>query len=469
MPKQYLYLTLWTFLIVMMFSPVSAQELQVIIHIPSDENFPNPERGFYHQDAPMWLETELEPQYTEDLRPLRDDGVSMVRFYFLIDEFTDAPISDEALAYIQAQFEVVRGARLKMIPRFAYNFPQGDEYPYQHPDAPLDIVLAHIAQLTPILQNNADVIAFMEIGFVGAWGEWHSSTNHLVDEQTGINANSQAITTALLQALPQNRMIAMRYPPYKQQLYGDQSLAPDQAFSGTPQARMGAHNDCFLASNTDWGTYSEDESIRQAQKAYLHEDNRYLPQGGETCNDNEEAQPYIHCEDALRELEYLRYSVLNRDYHQTVLALWEEEGCYDAIAMRLGYRIRLIQTQLPAQIGAGETLNMTITLQNDGFGSIYNPRGFEIILRLSDGTDYRFPMQTTHDPRYWLPDLGEITLPISIPLPVDMPQGEYAVFINLPDPLLYDIPEYSIRLANAGIWEAETGLNYLTVLSITAN
>ncbi len=27
----------------------------------------------------MWLETELEPQYTEDLRPLRDDGVSDTR------------------------------------------------------------------------------------------------------------------------------------------------------------------------------------------------------------------------------------------------------------------------------------------------------------------------------------------------------------------------------------------------------
>ncbi|HRF98245.1 MAG TPA: DUF4874 domain-containing protein, partial [Aggregatilineales bacterium] len=121
----------------------SAQELQVIIHIPSDENFPNPERGFYYQDAPMWLEMELEPQYAEDLRLLRDDGVSIVRFYFLIDEFRDAPISDEALTYIQDQFDVVRQAGLKMIPRFAYNFPQGGEYPYQDPDAPLELVLEH--------------------------------------------------------------------------------------------------------------------------------------------------------------------------------------------------------------------------------------------------------------------------------------------------------------------------------------
>ncbi|MDX2076915.1 MAG: DUF4832 domain-containing protein [bacterium] len=456
---------------ILFFTSIHAQDTQTIQYVASDENFPNPERGFYHQDAPMWLNLETVPQSADELRLLRENGMSMVRFYFLIDEFRDAPISDETLTYIQDQFDAVRGAGLKMIPRFAYNFPQGGEYPYQDPDAPLERVLAHITQLTPILQNNADVIAFVEIGFVGAWGEWHSSTNGLVNEEGGINTNSEAIITALLEALPQNRMIAMRYIPYKQQLYGDQPLTPEQAFSGTPQARMGAHNDCFLASNTDWGSYQEDETLRQAQKDYLHSDNRYVPQGGETCNIGEDAQPYVHCDNALKELAYLRYSVLNRDYHEDVLALWQEEGCYDEIAMRLGYRLRLIETQMSAQIGAGEQLTMTIKLQNDGFGGIYNPRGFEIILRLSGGIEYRFPMENVHDPRQWLPDLGEIELPITIDLPIDMPEGEYAVFINLPDPSpsLYGIPEYSIRLANAGIWEAETGLNYLGVQPIRAN
>ncbi len=457
-------------MLILLFTSTHAQDATIIIaYRPSEANFSNPERGFYHQHAPMWLDVERAPQSADELRDLREVyQISMVRFYFLIDEFRDEAISAEALAYIQAQFDAVRDAGFKMIPRFAYNFPQGGEYPYQDPDAPLDRVLAHINQLMPILRKNADVIAFMEIGFVGAWGEWHSSTNNLVDEETGLNDASRAIIDALLNALPPNRMIALRYLPYKMDLYGDQPLTPDQAFTGTPQARMGNHNDCVLASATDWGSYSEDETIRQQQKAFLHVDNQYVPQGGETCNIGEDAQTYIDCENAVRELAYLRFSTLNADYHPDVLALWQSQGCYDEIAMRLGYRLRLIQAEIPYQLVAGEIAHITITLQNDGFASPYNPRGFEVILRASDGTIYPFSVNEHHDPRRWLPDLGEIVLPIRITLPEDMPRGDYDVLLHLPDPApnLYGNPDYSIRFANEDVWESETGFNYLTTITI---
>lgn len=456
-------------MLILLFTTAHAQDVQMIQYTPSSTDFPNPERGFYHQDAPMWLDTDRVPQSADELRELREAyHISMVRFYFLIDEFRDEPITDEALAYIQAQFDAVREAGFKMIPRFAYNFPQGGEYPYQEPDASLERVLAHIDQLMPILRKNADVIAFMEIGLVGAWGEWHSSTNNLVDEETGLNDASRAIIEALLNALSPERMIAMRYLPYKIDLYGDQPLTSEQAFSGTPQARMGHHNDCFLASATNWGSYSDDETTRQQQKDFLHVDNQYLPQGGETCNIGEDAQPYVHCENALQELAYLRFSTLNRDYHPDVMTLWQSEGCYDEIAMRLGYRLRLIQAEIPYQLIAGDIANITITLQNDGFASPYNPRGFEVILRASDGTLYPFSVSESHDPRRWLPDLGVIELPIQITLPEDMPSGDYDVLLHLPDPApsLYGNSAYSIRFANEDVWEAETGFNYLVTTTV---
>ena len=44
-----------------------------------------------------------------------------------------------------------------------------------------------------------------------------------------------------------------------------------------------------------------------------------------------------------------------------------------------------------------------------------------------------------------------------------MPNGEYQVLLNLPDPTtsLHNRPEYSIRLANQDVWEASTGYNSL--------
>ena len=41
----------------------------------------------------------------------------------------------------------------------------------------------------------------------------------------------------------------------------------------------GHHNDCFLASSTDFGTY-DDKSV---EYPYLKDDTKYTVMGGETC------------------------------------------------------------------------------------------------------------------------------------------------------------------------------------------
>ena len=49
----------------------------------------------------------------------------------------------------------------------------GDYTSYEDPDQ--DIIEKHIAQLAPVFSQNADVIALFEAGFVGPWGEWHTT------------------------------------------------------------------------------------------------------------------------------------------------------------------------------------------------------------------------------------------------------------------------------------------------------
>jgi hypothetical protein len=452
-------------MMLLMSRPLVAEELSDtrIVYTAHSENIANPERGFYHQDTPLWLGTEHYPQDAANLRAMRDEGISLLRWYFLIDEYRDAPLDAEVLTFIAGQFAAAREAGMKVIPRFAYNFPQGGEYPFQDPDATLERVLAHIDQLKPLLQQNSDVIAFMEAGFVGAWGEWHSSTNGLIDEGS-INSSTEMIVTHLLDALPIDRMIAVRYPNYKQQFYGQAPLTESQAFTGIPQARMGAHNDCFLASYTDWGTYSEDAAERDAQRAYLEADNHFVPQGGETCNAAEDAEAYIGCENALSDLALLHFSALNIDYHPDVLDGWRAEGCFDEIAQRLGYRFRLIEATIPEAADQGGTFNIHITVVNDGFASPYNRHGIEIILRsVTDGTVFRLLPTTPIDVRFWQPSAGEIDVMIETKLPDDLPAGEYEVLLNLPDPAptLYERPEYAIQLANEGLWENNTGFNDL--------
>jgi hypothetical protein len=76
---------------------------------------------------------------------------------------------------------------------------------------------------------------------------------------------------------------------------------------------------------------------------------------------------------------------------------------------------------------------------------------------------HRFDVTSQHDPRFWLPDLGLITVPLTVTLPPSLRPGTYSVLLNLPDPApsLHHRPEYAIRLANAQIYEAHTGFNDL--------
>ena len=63
------------------------------------------------------------------------------------------------------------------------------------------------------------------------------------------------------------------------------------------------------------------------------------------------------------------------------------------------------------------------------------------------------------DPRFWFTDVMQ-TIEVSF---VPKKAGEYKLYLNLPDPMpnLHSNPRYSIRLANEGVWDAETGWNKL--------
>ncbi len=459
-----------------MFAPPTAHVTSVSFS-PSDDNFSNPERGFYQQVSPFFIGTARTPLDADALAAFRAEGIAMVRAYYVLDEFRDVPLSRAALDGINADFAAIRQAGVKVIPRFAYSFPcagslepcDGATIAAQATDPPLGQVLEHIDQLTPGLRAASDVIAFMEMGFVGAWGEWHNSSTGLVNPDRTVNTSSAAIVDRVLFALADSRMAALRYPYHKRALFGPTALEASEAFSRTPRARVGAHNDCFLASVDDFGTYAppfvgpEAENVR-ALHEFLSLDNRFVPQGGETCSAAAQAQPYIDCENALSELGLLRWSTINIGYQPTVIDLWRQQGCFAEIQKRLGYRFRLLTADIPSRVTAGGLFTMQFTVTNDGWATPFNAREVEIILRHAvSGRLSAFPVNT--DPRFWGP--GETqTVTISETLSAGHETGPYQVLLNLPDPEpgLRGRPEYAIRLANQDVWEPATGYNDLQAL-----
>jgi len=74
--------------------------------------------------------------------------------------------------------------------------------------------MTHISQLKPLWVKNKDVINVIDAGFIGGWGEWHSSANGLDSL-----SNMRDILFAILDAVPKDRMVVQRYPGINGNIY----------------------------------------------------------------------------------------------------------------------------------------------------------------------------------------------------------------------------------------------------------
>ena len=229
-----------------------------ITYTASNEVISNPERGFMH----LWSVTsEGTPFNLTTLQNLKNENVTIINRVYYLEAFKDSDLSTAELNLITTDFERLRTAGIKCVLRFAYNSDPNDT------DAPLSIIERHLDQLKPIFDSNSDVIAFVQAGFIGSWGEWYYTTNNLTTIE-----NKRAVLFKLLEVLPKEVKVQVRTPLYKQEIF-NYSTAMDASvgYGTTDVARVGFHNDCFLASANDYGTYqiTYDDKDRLSNKAML--------------------------------------------------------------------------------------------------------------------------------------------------------------------------------------------------------
>jgi hypothetical protein len=472
-----------------------------VTYIESNEDFPNPERGFYRysevhsSNYTVLTEAELKSYRSpQSIETANYKVLSTLVFrYYILDDVVNKAISASFLTNIKKDFDAARAAGVKLIPRFVYtatakpgNCPEGFICPL-YGDAPKAIILNHIAQLKPVLHDNADVIACIQLGFIGTWGEQYYSdffgdaSNNGGQDNKLTNNNWKdriEVIKAMLDAVPADRMIQLRYPQLKQRyLYGINSplssppLTESGAFNGSDIARLGYHNDCFMASANDFGTYEDygnsssprasDGTVLNTLKDYSKADSKFVVVGGETCSDD--YSPANNCEPAGKiqaEFAALHYSFINAHYNTDVNNDWQDGGCMDHIKRNLGYRFVLQSAQLPDNLVKGTSLNFVLNIKNAGYASPYNKRPAKLLLRNTKTNEIKsFDMAT--DVRKWYSGDNKVTE--SIKIPADFPDGDYEMLLSLPDAYasIATKPEFSIRLANNGVWEATTGYNKL--------
>lgn len=441
--------------------PLEAQAQQTITYEVSEGRIANQERGFYH-----YIETRSSQPNIYELNALRsfrqDEDITLLYCINYLDTFVSDSISSAFLDHFDANMNTVREAGLKCILRFAYTdddpTTRNEEPPFG--DASKEQILVHITQLGPLLSKHADVIATLQAGFIGVWGEWYY-TDHFVDNPSvpwDISEAQQArrleIVEALLAHLPESHQVAVRYPHAKQgMLQRDTPILAEEGFSGTALARIGFHNDCFLAGEQDFGTYRNDED-----RQYLAEESKYVALGGETCQNN---PPRSSCENALQELQQFHWTYLNMDYHPQVLSAWRTGGCMDEIEKKIGYRLTLKRGTYPDRIPVGDSFSLQFEIENTGWAAPIKNRPFYLVAtNAASGERYRaaLPAQL----QTW--ESGALlSLDYDICTSSAIPPGEYALALYLPDPLIEDQYQenYALRFANQNLWDEVNGINRL--------
>jgi len=414
-----------------------------IRYAPSDAIFSNPERGFYGVSTLLTDRVE-KGNFDSDMLNHRTLTASTIR----LDAYRNGDLPESLLNDLRAGLDSLRRSKgIKAILRFSYNAC------FNCPDASKDVILRHISQLKPVFEEYHDVIAYIPAGFIGSWGEWHHSTNGLLNP-----TDMRDILAALLDALPPSRMVQIRYPFRKKVIFGDEEVTEHTAFTNTMIARIGHHNDCFLAlAVADEGYLPNNDASAaevQVMKEYVSREALYTPVGGETCDENGQ------WDKGLDDMERLRWTYINEFYHPRAIDYWKRTGAYPIMQRKLGYRFVLTEARMTNGAKGGDTIDVQLELRNEGWANPYNPRPVYLVL---ENSDQRREIELKDaDPRWWQPGKA-VTLSSRLTLPEDLPGGEYTVALWLPDEShrLRNNPWFSIRFANEKVWDATKGYNVL--------
>jgi len=384
----------------------------------------NPDRG-YHLESGYFAHSFVNPfntseTYPDGFIPKRNemyksasDGVTLTQLYIYLTEWVDKDISAEGLQNIQTLFDGLKEHGHKAILRFAYNWTGldtsgGESEPW---------ILRHLEQLSPLLHENVGLIATIQVGFIGAWGEWHNSP--LQNNQQAKNT----IVSALLEAYPAPYCVEIRTPYHKNALTlanesyrsrigyandyftaGEHSHAPGNDFVPGDEWYIQVKNESHefymsgeipYAEQTEWGLF---ELISPANTLQILRDHHYSA-FDITQNFDLNITSWKNVKVYPSWLDNLKV-VYSEDYFKDEKGNTVSRSFYEFVRDHLGYRLNLLESSsLTAE--AGE-LVYKLDITNTGFATVVNPKPvFLVCINEAGQVVKEFPLDI--NPKEWQP------------------------------------------------------------------
>lgn len=351
-------------------------------------------------------------------------------------------------------------------------------------------VLHHVQQLknNGLLEEYKDILAFVESGLVGKWGEQHGGKYTSVDYKV-------KVLEAMLDCVPSPIPVTVRTPDIFAKWVGIErkDLADYQPEPESEAARVGLYNDGYMGSDSDLGTYAN----RDIETVWLGNQtvNSYF--GGEFSGNLEWAKKYDTYlpENAIPEMYNTHLSYINcnifqlyKDYtfsqdndisdviYQPFDSNVDLEKSFDHSAYygqtvfqfirdHIGYRFVLRKSELSENIKQGGQLDIHLKVENTGFANPIPDVNAELLIE-QNGNFMRTGINI--DPNEWR-SCTVANETISAKLPDSLPAGQWNAYLKLTmgENSVYQTGLRSIRFANDNVWHAALGANYIGSFTVT--
>lgn len=221
----------------------------------------NPERGFRHElhGACTYEWGPTRHGLSEDaLKQMASFNLTVAQVYCYLP--TDPTLDNKTLMAVETAMSRLRQAGVKALWRFAYDREAPGEQSYT-----ADLIVSHMAQLHDVFNRGIDVVYVLQVGWLGSWGEWHSSKNQIESNRT---ATQMVVERSLFELLPPDKKVTIRTGMDKAQKVLD--IDPDDpadrlafgvvdahtAKRNVAFARIGFDNDAIFSDPGDCGTYT---------------------------------------------------------------------------------------------------------------------------------------------------------------------------------------------------------------------
>lgn len=270
-------------------------------------------------------------------------------------------------------------------------------------------------------------LAYVDIGLVGSWGEWHTSNF------TDVTPLNKKYSASQLNRYVNMHLAAFPKTPKIMLISGDDSLAY------AAEHGAGWRADCW----GDWHNFSADWShmrddypqrlaVAQAKYSGFNTSWQHAPVSLEICGYMDEWQSVQH---------YTREQVQATfdwalQQHASTLNLksrrvpQEYRDIVDKALLSIGYRYRVSRLSLPDSVKAGQTLNLDATWRNDGVAPVYLP--YHVVWQITNVAGAPVVQYITQDDiRQWLP--GEHPTQVNFPLPATLAAGKYQLEATITD------------------------------------